>query len=307
MKLNYYTLWIENDPEWLDSTIENMTGIVEEQGFVLKADRCLSAEEFYEKSKQDPSYLDKYDLILTDYNLGAGDTGNVLIEKIREDNKNPYTDIIFYGQDQQAIAQKLNDHFIEGVYKSPRDIGLFGEKFEKVFTSTIKKVQDISMMRGLVISEVSEMSIRIMRLIQKYIEISEDNAINLQKYIFKDVIDKHISDNAKIKEKLEQLEIATLIEDRFFDDNKKSRILNKICNSMVSYKFHADYEMEILNVRNELGHCEEIIKNGQKVLMTHKGDKEFTDEACVGIRKTIIKHQQRLDEIENYIKKLKLA
>ncbi|WP_421797007.1 hypothetical protein [Haliscomenobacter sp.] len=308
MNLQYYTLWVENEPEWLESTIEYVSDIVLEHGFILKSEQCLSAEEFYEKTKSNLNFLDKFDLILTDFNLGEGDNGNVLIKKIRENNRNPFTDIIFYGQDQEAINQKLNDHFIEGVYKAPREIGLFSEKFEKVFVSTIKKMQDISMMRGLVISEASDMAMRILRLIKNYIGKTSEGTVNeLRSYILNKIIKQHIENNEKFVGKAESMNVDVLLEERFFDDSKKLRILDRIFkqHKIANFSFYEDYLNEVINVRNELGHCEEIEKDGVKILSTLKGEKTFSHNECVEIRKKIILHQKRLDEIEFYIQELK--
>ncbi len=215
MKLKYYTLWIENEPAWLDSTIEYVAEIVAEHGFVMYSDKCLSSAEFYEKVDKNPYFLNKFDLILTDFDLGYGDRGNVLIDSIRSNKINLFTDIIFYGQDQEAINSVLNTHFIEGVYKAPREIGIFSQKFEKVFESTIKKVQDISMMRGLVISEASEMSIRMLKLIQFYFsKTHEKKSKELRDYIFEEIIDAHVKNTSKLKAKFEPLENSQLLEDR---------------------------------------------------------------------------------------------
>ncbi len=306
MNLNYYTLWIENEPEWLDSTIETVSNIVSEHGFVLQSDRCFSAEEFYQKNSANPHFLNKYDLILTDFHLGPGDDGNVLINKIRDDKRSPFTDIIFYGQDQEAISQRLNEHFIEGVYKSPRDIGLFSTKFEKVFESTIKKVQDISMMRGLVISAASELAIRVTKITQRYVEKLDPNAKSeLRSYVLK-IVKERIDGSSKKQVELNGLELHDLVSDHFFDDSQKVRILNKIYqqHKISNFKFSKDYTDEVISVRNDLGHCEESEKNGKKVLVTRKGEKTFTDEECVEVRKKLINHQQRLDIIESFIERM---
>jgi hypothetical protein len=304
MNLNYYTLWVENDPEWLETTLENISEIVSEHGFVLISEKCLSAEDFYAKTAENSLFLNKFDLILTDFNLGAGDDGNVLIKKIRENKGNPYTDIIFYGQDQEAISQILNDNFIEGVYRAPRDLALFSEKFEKIFESTIKKVQDISMMRGLVISEASDMAMRILTLIENYLnKISDEETTKLHDYILTKIIGQHQKNNEKFLEKIQTISIHELIKDRFFDDSKKLRILSKIFTNheIADFKFQEEYMQDIIDIRNELGHCIESEKDGNRILSTHRGEKTFTHEECVEIRKRIINHHIRLDIIEDYI------
>ncbi len=304
MKLNYYTLWIENDPEWLDSTIEYVADIVKGHGFIMHDERCFSASEFYQKLENNSRILNKFDLILTDFDLGLGDRGNVLIDLIRSNDVNVFTDIIFYGQDQQAINSVLNEHFIEGVYKSPREIGMFGQKFEKVFESTIKKVQDISMMRGLVISETSEMALRMLKIIKAYLsKIDSNSASQIRSYIFNEIIHENIKSTNKMADKFEQMDTETLLDNRFFDDSKKLRILNKIytTHKIADFKFYEDYLADIIDTRNELGHCEEIEKDGEIILSTHKGDKIFNHDACVTIRNKIIDHHYRLDIIENFI------
>lgn len=85
---------------------------------------------------------------------------------------------------------------MEGVYFSGRDKDAFLEKLHKVILSTINKVQDLNNLRGLVMSEVSELDAMMENIIHRYFV---DNDNNDKTQIFHKHITKDIEKSIKSK------------------------------------------------------------------------------------------------------------
>ncbi len=306
MRIKYNILWIENEQEWLETTKDFVSGVLEDHGFYLQPTIVKSEMEIGVLLDLD-STLKKFDLILVDFQLDKGDRGSTIITNIRDHKI--YTEIIFYSQDLPGIRDFLNKNFVDGVYAAKRDGDEFREKFEKVFLSTIKKAQDISTIRGLVISETSELDNKVFNIIITFFSkypSTEQNKIRT--YIFDELVGNLEEKNKALQQTLDVTPNAVLPHNSYFDAYKKARILGRIIEllnnkDLIDKKtFTKRYIPEIIEVRNELAHCvEKDIENGRTVLETKKGDKFFDDEACKSIRQNIREHLGHLTAIEKFV------
>lgn len=159
MRLKYKILWIENEEDWVDSIYDQIQEHLSDLGF-----------EFEKKliAKEESVNYDEYDLILMDLNLAEQPNGAELIERIR--NLNVFTDIVFYSSvGIDTLREKGHEKNLEGVYYSGRTPdSSFVRKVCQVIDSTIKKVQDLSNLRGLVMAEVSDLDSLMDEIIVKY-------------------------------------------------------------------------------------------------------------------------------------------
>ena len=156
MKLRYNLLWIENELDWKESVEDDIKAMIEDYAFQYVCKSC----------RQEENGLDynAYDLILMDMNLDSKPSGDELIKKIRDNGI--YTDVVFYSSGGlDSIKQKARELDLEGVYFSGRDRIQFVDKVCKVIDTTIRKVQDLSNLRGLVMAEVSELDALMERMI----------------------------------------------------------------------------------------------------------------------------------------------
>lgn len=160
MRLKYKILWIENEIDWVESVEDDLkTIITTDNSFLYEMTN-------YTKEEGDINYND-YDLILMDLNLDGEPTGDKLIQKIRENGV--YTDVVFYSSGGlDTIKEKARELGLEGVYFSGRNNVEFVNKVRNVIETTIKKVQDLSNLRGLVMSEVSELDSMMEEIILSY-------------------------------------------------------------------------------------------------------------------------------------------
>lgn len=310
MRLTYKILWIENEEEWLDASSDFARDVVEEAGFHFEY-TAKSSEDEIEELLEGDNPLHEYDLILVDFQLDRGDRGNKIIENIRDHNI--FTEVLFYSQDSEAVRQAIKDHWLDGVYCSSRNRDDFEFKFEKVFDTTVKKVQQISSMRGLVMSETSELDNQLEQaLIDYFNQCSEGDSAKLKKYIIRDCILKsHKSSENQVAKLDESISHDDLINHRLFDAYKKMRTAGKVIEmlgrgDLISKEDFVDqYLNDVIQVRNDLAHANEVEKDGIKVLKTITGNKQFDENTCVEIRKNLKKHQEYLTSIQAAIEEIK--
>ncbi len=305
MTLDYKILWIDDREEFFDNHKDYIEEYLEDLGFEAQITTYKSFAEF-ETKEQESTHQKIYDLFLIDLNLDHGKTGDELIQKIR--GNRILTDIIFYSTVLQNVRKKVNENNIEGVYVTSKNQTDFEEKVTDVIDVTIKKVQDVNNLRGLIMAEFSELE-RIKERIIKRFNLQADTTF--KKYVKENVFEK-------IKEDLENLKCIVKVEDSecsddeinleelqknfFYDAYKKSRTVYKIkrqtCNE-IGFEHQTYYDC-VIKKRNVFAHQEEETReDGIKILKYPNGDDlEFTEEHCIEIRKDIRKYKKLLLEIE---------
>ena len=269
MNLKYRILWIENEEDWVESIEDQIQEYLEDLGFIYE--RKLIAKE-----EQDISYND-YDLILMDLNLADQPNGAELISKIRD--LGVYTDVVFYSASGiDELRAKGREKELEGVFYSGRTPDTaFVNRVKAIIDATLKKVQDLNNLRGLVMAEVSELDSRMTSLIEKYfIEKGNDaKTATFKKHLVHDVekatkkklTESDVCDKL-CKHKWGGLTIGDILKDFDFDASRKARAV-KIIIDMEKYPYIArnggfseDYRIDMLNMRNNLAHCISTINDG---------------------------------------------
>lgn len=292
MNLKYNILWFENDEDWYESIVDSIREIIEDElGFKMKT-------PLLKKNGDELENIDfsDYDLILMDLNLDKSPTGDKLIKKIRDFEV--FTNIVFYSSEGiSKVSEKIKELELEGVYFSSRDGNSFVKKVEKIIYATIKKVQDINNMRGLVMAEVAELDLKMAELLKSY-------ACSLQaeqKEIFIDCRKKSVLESLNdMITKFEKICDDSIFGHRDFNTNHKWRSVKKIAKNIGDVEILQkleDYEKEIIQKRNKLAHVKEVLsENGQRSLAD--GDFIFNDDTCRIIRKDLQKHSDNFDKIK---------
>ena len=309
MKLKYKILWIENEQDWVESIEDQIQEYLEDLGFNYEM-KLIGKEE------KNIAYND-YDLILMDLNLADQPNGAELISKIRD--LGTYTDVVFYssmGIDE--LRAKGKEKELEGVYYSGRTPETsFINKVKAVIDSTIKKVQDLDNVRGLVMAEVSELDIRMLSLIDTYYiqKGSEAKTREFKKHLVDDIekatrkrLTSSENCDKQCKHKWNGLTIQEIVNDFEFDASRKARAIRLIIDTeKIPYKaknknFFEDYLQDMLNMRNNLAHCVSCIKDGKEILITKKGEMVFDEKKFQEIRKQIKGYNELFNSIEVKIK-----
>src|SRR5229473_5470778 len=151
MRLDFNVLWVEDSQDLVAEQLEKLERTVRNEGFRLRVKFASSVQEATSSIATDV-YGDHVDLVLMDYNLGAGpngDTGLVEVRKLL-----PYKDIIFYSAQAGNLREILAKIPVQGVYLSNREE--LPDTADGIFQTLVKKVLDIDHSRGLVMGATSD-------------------------------------------------------------------------------------------------------------------------------------------------------
>lgn len=295
MKLNYNILWIDDRKDAVEPISDSINEYLDELGFELTTNLHKDG------SMIDSLILEtEIDLIIIDYNLGRT-KGDDIVRQIRQKEK--YVQIILYSQVANTdLRDKISD--LDGVYRTTRED--IEDVIRGVISRTIKKSQDISIMRGLVIAEAIDIETKIEEIMSKCFgekgELFQRRVLNKEIYDFEKkqaFIGGVLSDLiSKMRNKIRG-EVG--IEEGENIDTIKD-ILKKI---ELHKKIHKKFHDEIVEKRNMLAHVDETFDEEGKLLLkslkSSKQDIEFTIEWCKQMRKDLIKHSQNLENIQKYI------
>ncbi len=294
MNLKYRILWIENEEDWVESIEDQIQEYLEELGFIYG--RKLIAKE-----EQDISYND-YDLILMDLNLADQPNGAELISKIRD--LGVYTDVVFYSASGiDELRAKGREKELEGVFYSGRTPDTaFVNRVKAVIDATLKKVQDLNNLRGLVMAEVSELDAVMDRIIPSYFSTAEKMEL-FHKHITANretTLQKSLNCTNKCQLTWRGKDIQEIVS--LLDSSQKARAIKIIIEQSrpdlySESNFYEEYNATIITPRNELAHCKSELHDGQEILLTRKGDKCFNEAFFKEIRKNILKYSSIFNEL----------
>lgn len=309
MKIKYNILWVENEPDWLESIVDEIQDFVEDLGFKFTYEVA--------SGRNDIADYNKYDLILMDLNLASEPTGDEIIQEIR--SMNIYTDVVFYSASGIAtIRSKGKDKELEGVYYSGRNKDLFLEKVRGVIMTTIRKTQDLTNLRGLVMAEVSELDVMMSDILSIYFDSEE----NLNKFHSKVTTDREKTIHSQLEHSKCKKDCVLSIRKApasevilKLDASQKARGVNLVLKNLAAQGkclytspngkgFMENYDTDIISMRNNLAHCKsvETENDGKEILKTRKGDKFFSSESFVAIRKGIVGYHNLFESIINQLK-----
>lgn len=308
MNTTFKILWFEDELAWF-----NMEKI--------KVKRIL--DEHYLKPQIDRKYGDDfniqevigndYDLILMDFQLAEGVTGDAIVAEIR--NSNILTDILFYSSAEQNMIKAINKNMppIDGVYLTKRDYDIFTEKIRNIINKIVKRSEDIVNLRGFVLDNTSDFELRIKEILNLcWQKFRDDEKAKIQETLNNVLLNKRQwaeKQNKKIQKVNCAFEYSNndnyllSISDRLDIMNVAINILFSSYNmtEKICPKNFREYYKENLNIyRNKLGH-----KNIQENTMNINGNIIQIDrELHRLLRKNIASIDTLIGNIENHITKI---
>lgn len=306
MKLSYKILWVDDQIEdYIDMGIKaEFETYLDSLGFIS------IIETFENGSKAEDSLkLVKYDLILSDYNIeGGNEQGDTLIQKIRDGGI--FTEVLFYS------AQDNFEEIAKNLYRDRVSFfSLIGDEGMKEFRSrtlrlidlTISKLQELNNIRGLVMSETSELDNKIVDILTSYFSNESENTEPLREYIIK-AIQKSAKGNYNKSISLYELDFKQVLKHRIFDADKKAMTIAKLLElkglnqGNLNYEnFYTNYKAEVIDKRNDLAHAKSDVIDGVEYLILSRKDGEhpekFNQEMCIEIRRNLRKHSEILRSI----------
>lgn len=301
MKINYNILWVEDDQSWYDTTLELFKETLDDQGFELIPQRCDNIEEVRLFIEQDG--LKRYDILLIDFTLKNSDSGDEIIKLIRDNSI--YTDVLFYSSAVENVTDSMRKYGLEGVYTADRKE--IETKFEIVFNTTIKKIQEINSMRGLIVGETSDLDV----LIEKLTLHIVGNVSKLEKDKLDEIINFYVEDFLKkspntFLKKYEEYgflnwfhKIEASRKWSIFRDLLKTCPLKDEPEIKSFLKINKEYSTEVISIRNKFAHSKAEEKDGKLVLIAQLGqdDFEYDDAKFIEIRSNLKKHRKSFESI----------
>ncbi|MCY9310108.1 MULTISPECIES: hypothetical protein [Bacillus] len=299
MALEYKILWFEDNSDVIEDNKPEIEKFVNEKGFTLDV-------TVQEDSKNIEDILnEEFDLILSDINLTESENGNEIVSEMRK--RHIYTEVLFYSGIPNEIYRIIKEESIERASFCAGIENLL-DKINQIISLTIRKLQEVNSIRGLFMSETSEMDVKMTEIITSLINSFDENEIIDKK---QELLTKVIQNRRERLEKMEQVDITcdmkNFIErlessDRISTINRLVKAIhNKKGDPVFSNnkKILNDYNEEIIKVRNNLAHAKLVNDNGvKKIISTHNGvEVKFDDASCNKMRKDVRKHTDNLNDI----------
>ncbi|WP_278466393.1 response regulator [Gimesia maris] len=276
MRLNYRIIWIDDTPTWVDSIEIKISEHLESFDYFPKIEIHDNGDTLIENCS-DPDL----DLIIIDYNLSHGKKGDALIKKIRDTGS--FTPIVFYSQEWPS--SKPNE-MMDGVFRCQREDAV--EKILNVIDITLHRLNDLSVIRGLVIAEAIYLEIKIEELLVLVFE--EKGTLFRNKIIFKGWLDfakKFMILKSILKDQIQACKKS--------DKKNELERVNEILNL---------FDEEIVTPRNILAHSHPIKKDNRIVLESiNKQSKkiEFDSKSISQVRANLRKHKENLNSLHKIL------
>lgn len=174
MRLDFNILWVDDQRARVESTRETVDLMVRQEGFRLCVEFAASVEEATRYLSED-IFGDHIDLVLMDYDLGAGAWGDEGLVQVRD--RFEYKDVIFYSSEADNLRELVADKRLQGIFCSSRDD--LPETVKGVFHALMKKVLDIDHSRGIVMGATSDIDHYVFDCIKAAVEAGGEDRLHL--------------------------------------------------------------------------------------------------------------------------------
>lgn len=306
MNTFFKILWFEDEVTWFNMERLRINSILQEHYLIPEIVR-KDGDDF------DISELtgNDYDLIIMDYKLAEGTTGDTVVTAIRENNI--LTDILFYSSEEHNMLTAISKGMppIDGVYLTKRDYNLFTQKAENLINKIVKRSEDLVNLRGFVMDGSSDFEVRI----QEILNIVWNKFTEDEKGILEEAVQRTIKRNEDRDQKTKKkvLEVnptfpAAVNNIHFFSNSDRLYLLDKAIKILLNNyslseeeefsSFKAYYEKEISNYRNALGHR----KSTDNIIEITKGNFVPVDEALhQKMRKNLSRYNLLIEQLELFV------
>lgn len=295
MRLDFNILWIDDQPAAIQSSVQRLERRMKEEGFQLQPTVVTSVTEAMTRLRGDV-FADNIDLVLVDFDLGQGTSGDVGLREIR--GRVEYKEIIFYSSKPTADLKELaHRQSVEGVYCSSRDDLI--ETAIGVFETLIKKVLDLDHTRGIVMGATSDIEHLVHDVLLDFHRSQDDEGKGRIRTAALERIQEKLT---RFTEAAEQAKNEQAIE-RIFELYDLLTAADKLRMLIHELKSRADegvkpartllstYYSNIIPSRTLLAHVRmHINQDGTRVLRARDG-RELTQEQLRTLRRELIAHR----------------
>lgn len=284
MNTIYRMLWIDDDDDYIESTIELIEDTVKNNN-MLPVVKTYSVYADYQKNELENFDIDVfnlYDQIIVDYAL-SGITGDQLIRELRAHNI--FTDIVFYSSNYEAMQNevKTGDQ-LDGVFFSRRE-DLTGV-IDRVIKKNLKREYSISNIRGLIMDSTSEfdyicrtttialfdklpsekqaeIATKVKEFVSNAKAKSASNFCKLDSINEKRIVEASLNSVEYVMDNKDRYSIMSLVVREFID--------SPLTNDSFSEQYHSD----LIKPRNDLAHNKLFYGKCMKKLHIAKKRQQF--------------------------------
>lgn len=306
MNTLFKILWFEDEVFWYNMERLRINAILQEHYLTPQIVRKNGDDfDIAELTGND------YDLILMDYKLAEGTTGDTIVSVIRKNNI--LTDILFYSSEEQNMLAAISKEMppIDGVYLTKRDYTIFTEKVRNLISKIVKRSEDLVNLRGFVMDGSSDFEVRI----QEILNIVWHKFDESEKDVLERAVQKTIKRNENRDQKTKQKVLAenptfpaAVNSIHFFSHSDRLYLLEKVIKILLENynltaeeefsSFKSNYEEEISHYRNALGHR----KSTDDVIELTKGNFIPIDEELhQKMRKNLTRYNHLIEQLEKFV------
>lgn len=265
MNTIFKILWFEDELAWFNMEKLHVESVLAKHALKPQITRKTGEDFSLEEIKGN-----EYDLILMDFILADGATGDEIVSALRENSI--LTDILFYSSEEQRMLEAIRTKMppIDGVYLTKRDYTVFTKKIEKLISKIVRRSEDIVNLRGFVMDGSCDFEVRI----REILNIAWSKFTDAEREILEEAAEKTI---CRINERVEKTKDKVLKNDPvfpaannhkfFFAHSDRLYLLTKVIGILQSNyglrrehvldDFKSYYEKDISWYRNALGHKKE--------------------------------------------------
>ena len=286
MKLEYRILWFEDDHESVQDVVDALHGLLRGQGFELVCDwgEC-NASTMTDTVERLRNY-NPYDLMVFDYDLGSGLTGEDLAQTLRS---KIWTEILYYSANRSAedLSHGMNAKRVEGVFCAVRQN--LEERVWAIVDSQIKRICDLNNMRGIVLDSMSSMDTAIRIFFSKTYEgMTDESKSSTTKKLAKK-LEERASQAKEFADGISAETVASSILDHRYVDFQTVR--QRLSHVNECFKDTAPMK-GLQDLRNKLAHQPSRFNAHENVIELidqHTGNVEkFTYEKFTQIREQLL-------------------
>lgn len=297
MRLDFNVLWVEDQPQAVKAQRDRIELLIKKEGFRLQVIFASSVKEAKQYLSND-IYGDHVDIILMDYDLGAGGKGDQGLVEVR--SIFPYKDIVFYSAKAQDLSEMVAQKQVEGVFCSTRDD--LPDTVDGLFEALVKKVLDIDHSRGIVMGATSDIDHYVNDCLNSCFENGDDacQAATLK------VVERHVNEKNKSFNKelsnISEIKHVSELKKYFnvYTSNDRIRLLK---NSLEVVNLHTDsvpnitrYLKETVPKRNQLAHVRVQVDGFSRKLFD-RDNKELTSEEMKSLRQELLEYQDLFESL----------
>lgn len=298
MRLDFNVLWVEDQPDNVVDQRERIQAQIRREGFRLRVQFASSVDEAT-GFLSDDIYGDHIDLILMDFDLGAGKSGDEGLTEVREIF--PYKDLIFYSASNTAnLSQMVRDRGIQGIFTAYRPE--LPDVVDGVFENLVRKVLDIDHSRGIVMGATSDIDEIIFEGLASVFDGCTEEQRQTALNAIHSRLDQKLEEFTSAVKTVKTVSHVSELADHhsIYTSDDRMRLLQKLMKTLSLHteqraEFEA-YRSKVMPKRNDLAHIR-VEQNGFSRKFYDRKGVELLAGDMRALRVSLLDFQEILDEV----------